>query len=254
MLKRLGRTRAVQNLLAFLAVAYLGLVRRTSRLIAEPSDFPARVRPELPVIGAMWHGQHFIAHFAWPKGARIAALISRHGDAELNAGMLRRMGVVPIRGSGGRASKMHRRGGIVALREMLRELTRGATIMMTADIPKVSRVAGQGIVTLAQLSGRPICPVAVVTSRRIDVDSWDRASIPLPFGRCAMVLGAPIHVPREAHSDTLEDLRRHLEDELDAAHARAYGLIGAKDPGRRTRERPVAATMTAGDWLKEYGR
>ena len=35
-------------------------------------------------------------------------------------------------------------------------------------------------------------PVAVVTSRRIDFRSWDRASLGLPFGRGAMVLGEPI--------------------------------------------------------------
>ena len=247
MLKALGRSFAVQNVLAAAAVAYLELVRRTNRSVIEPSDFPQRVSPQLPVIGAMWHGQHLIAHFAWPRGARIAALISRHQDAEFNARILRRLGVVPIRGSGGRASKMRRRGGVRALREMLRELARGATIMMTADIPKVSRVAGAGIVTLAQLSGRPICPVAVVVSRRIDLNSWDRASLPLPFGRCAMVLGAPIHVARDADDAAVAATREALEEALDAVHARAYALVGRQDPGR-PRERACNALPT-GDWL-----
>ena len=67
---------------------------------------------------------------------------------------------------------------------------------MTADVPKVSRVAGLGIVKLAQMSGRPIYPVAVATRRRIVLDNWDRTTINLPFSRGAGVAGAPIHVPR----------------------------------------------------------
>ena len=114
MFKALGRSSTVQKAIARLAVTYLALVRRTNRMVVEPNEFPARVQPQLPVIGAMWHGQHFVAHFAWPRGARVAALISRHRDAELNARILDRMGVIPIRGSGGRAEKMRRRGGVDA--------------------------------------------------------------------------------------------------------------------------------------------
>lgn len=231
MLKRIGRSRPVQEAVGALAAAYLGLVRRTNRFVVEPPDFEARVGADLPVIAAMWHGQHFMTHFAWPKGAKVAALISRHGDAELNAIALKRLGVVPIRGSGGRAAKMVRRGGFAAMREMLRALKDGVTIVMTADVPKVARVAGPGIVTLAQHSGRPIYPVAVVTSRRFDFASWDRASLGKPFGRGAMVIGEPIRVPPDADAGTLELLRLAVQDGLDRAYGRAYALVGCQDPG-----------------------
>ena len=77
---------------------------------------------------------------------------------------------------------------------MLRALGDGEMVVMTADVPKIARVCGAGIITLAQMSGRPIVPVAVVTSRRIDFNSWDRASLGLPFGRGAIVVGEPVHV------------------------------------------------------------
>ena len=47
---------------------------------------------------------------------------------------------------------------------MLTALKDNWSMALTADIPKVSRVAGVGIVKLAQVSGRPIYPVAVATS------------------------------------------------------------------------------------------
>lgn len=231
LLKRIGRSRAARETAGFVLAAYLRLVRATNRFVIEPADFTDTIAPHLPVITAMWHGQHFMIHYAWPRGARVAALISRHGDGEINAIVLRHLGVIPIRGSGGKAGKMHRKGAFAATREMLRALEAGTTLVLTADVPKVSRVAGLGIVTLARHSGRPVYPVAVVTSRRFDFRSWDRASLGKPFGRGAMVLGDPVLVPPNADAAQLETARQAVEDGLNAAHARAYALVGCADPG-----------------------
>ncbi len=54
------------------------------------------------------------------------------------------------------------------------------------------------------MSGRPIYPVAVTTSRRTELKSWDRAVINKPFGRMACVTGAPIRVAADASDDMLE--------------------------------------------------
>lgn len=233
MLKRLGRLRVVQDTVGVLAVAYLRLVHRTTRFVCEPADFPLSIRSQMPVIAAMWHGQHFMIHYAWPEAAPVSALISRSDDGSLNANILERLGVEPIRGSGGEPAKWRKRGGVAALREMLRRLSAGSTVVLTADVPKVSRIAGMGIVTLAQMSGRPIHPIAVVTRHRIDFRTWDRASIGLPFGRGAMVLGPAIHVDREADADALEAARLAVQRGLDDVHARAYALVGSIDPGQK---------------------
>lgn len=232
-LKRITRSRIVQESLGFLVASYLKLVQRTNRFVMEPADAYDRIGPQMPVIAAMWHGQHFMIHFAKRPQDRAASLVSRSRDGEFNAIALRHLGVRAIRGSGARGRDIRKKGGVKAMLGMLRALSDGEMVVMTADVPKISRVCGSGIVTLAQLSGRPIVPVAVVTSRRLDFKSWDRASIGLPFGRGAMVLGEMISVPREADADTLETLRRTVEEELNKVHARAYALVGSKDPGAR---------------------
>jgi lysophospholipid acyltransferase (LPLAT)-like uncharacterized protein len=233
LVKRIVRSRAVQESLGFLVAGYLKLVRRTNRFVMEPADAYDRIGPQMPVIAAMWHGQHFMIHFAKRPQDRAASLVSRSGDGEFNAIALRHLGVRAIRGSGARGRDIRKKGGVQAMRAMLRALADGEMVVLTADIPKIPRVCGEGIVTLAQLSGRPIVPVAVVTSRRMDFSSWDKASIGLPFGRGAMVLGDPIPVPRDADAQTLEALRRQVERELDAVHGRAYALVGSRDPGAK---------------------
>ena len=215
---------------AFFA-GYLSLVKATTRFVSEPADRDALVDGHLPIIIAMWHGQHLMIHFACPPNMSVCALISKSMDGEFNARILERLGVHPIRGSGGSGAKSRKRGGMAALREMLRQIAAGKSIALTADVPKVSRIAGSGIVTLAQFSGRPIYPVAVVSSRRIDLRSWDRASIALPFGRGAMAVGKPILVPRDADEATLEQARIAVEDGLNEVHERAYALVGSRDPG-----------------------
>ncbi|SCY87983.1 lysophospholipid acyltransferase family protein [Microvirga guangxiensis] len=233
LVKRITRSRPVQETLGLLVAGYLKFVQRTNRFVMEPADAYDRIAPQMPVIAAMWHGQHFMIHFAKRPQDRAASLVSRSGDGEFNAIALRHLGIRAIRGSGARGRDIRKKGGVQAMRGMLKALADGEMVVMTADIPKISRVCGQGIVTLAQMSGRPIVPVAVVTSRRVDFNSWDKASIGLPFGRGAMVLGEPVHVPRDADAQALETFRQQVERELDAIHERAYTLVGSRDPGAK---------------------
>lgn len=244
LVKRLARSRPVREAIGFLVARYLGLVQHTNRFVMEEPQAYDRIGPMMPVIAAMWHGQHFMIHFAKRPQDRAASLVSRSGDGELNAIALRHLGVRAIRGSGARGRDFRAKGGVSAMRAMLRALSDGEMIVMTADVPKIARRCGEGIVTLAQLSGRPIVPVAVVTSRRIDFKSWDRASIGLPFGRGAMVLGEPVTVARDADPEALEQARQAVERELDRIHERAYAIVGSRDPGaglREAREAGVAA-------------
>ena len=53
---------------------------------------------------------------------------------------------------------------------MLIALEEGYNVALTADVPKVARVCGPGIVKLASMSGRPIYPVAIATSPRPELE------------------------------------------------------------------------------------
>jgi lysophospholipid acyltransferase (LPLAT)-like uncharacterized protein len=232
MLKKVLRSKPVLRSAGKAMAAYLRLVQRTNSFVIEPADVEAQVYSKAPVIIAMWHGQHFMIPFIRRPQDRAAVMISRHGDGEINAVAVEALGFTTVRGSGAqRQDQVRKRGGAQALRAALATLNDGISLGMTADVPKVSRVAGKGIVTLAQMSGKAILPVAVVTSRRKDFKSWDCTSIGLPFGRGAIVFGEMIHVERKADADQLERARIAVQEGLDAVHARAYGLVGHADPG-----------------------
>jgi lysophospholipid acyltransferase (LPLAT)-like uncharacterized protein len=228
MLKRIGQSKAVQRIAGESLALWLRIVRGTSRFIDEPGDLYGPIRHEYPYIVAMWHGQHFLVPFMRREGHEFRILISRHGDGEINAVAVTRLGLGLVRGSGGRPKRQHKKGGPAALRQLVATLREGVSVGVTADVPRIGGHAGLGIVTLARLSGRPIVPVAAATSNMIRLGTWDRATINLPFSRGAFVVGELVHVPADADDKELERKRREVEAALNAAHRRAYSLVGRR--------------------------
>jgi lysophospholipid acyltransferase (LPLAT)-like uncharacterized protein len=161
---------------------------------------------------------------------RAKVLISWHRDGEFNAIAAERLGIDIIRGSGDHGSAFHRKGGVGAFKEMVRALEANYSVALTADVPKRSRVAGLGIIMLARESGRPIMPFAMVTSRFVRLNNWDRTTINLPFGRGALVGIKEIVVPPDADAATMEALRLELEETLNEATRRAYAQLGRPEP------------------------
>ncbi len=231
MLKRLFSARWVQVLLGALIAAYLRLVYATSRVTIEPPDIYDRIDRNLPLILTFWHGQHFLMPFVKKPYHRAAVLISRHRDGEINAQAAHRLGIETIRGSGDTKGKFHVKGGSVAFRQMLATLDDGVNVALTADVPKISRRAGLGIVKLAMQSGRPIRPLALATSRRKVAKSWDKAALNLPFSHLSAVVGDEITVPPDADRALQETIRLQVEDAINAVTRRAYEIVDGPADG-----------------------
>lgn len=230
--KHIVTSSTFQETVGVVAASYLRLVWRTSRVTLEPTTIYESV--QMPAIVAMWHGQHFMTPFIKRDDPRhrTKVLISRHRDGEINARAAERLNIGTIRGSGAHNGEFYRKGGAVAFTEMLAALKEGYNIAMTADVPKVARVAGLGVVKLAQHSGRPIYAVAMASSRRIELDNWDRSAINLPFSRIGMVASEAICVPPDADDATLEAARQRVESELNRVTARAYEIADRTGSGK----------------------
>ena len=218
-----------QRAIGFLAAEFLRLVWLTNRFSSDPPNVYAIVEPQMPVILAFWHGQHFMTPFIKKAGHRAKVLISRHRDGEFNAIAAERLGIGTVRGSGDHGSAFHRKGGVGAFKEMVRVLGEGCNMALTADVPKRSRVAGLGIIMLARESGRPIVPLAMTTSRYLRLNNWDRSTINLPFGRGALVGAEMIMVPADADAEMMEALRLRLEASLNDVTRRVYAQVGRPD-------------------------
>ena len=225
--RRLARSSLVVSVGSSLVANYLRLVHRTSRLSFDPSEPYARYIHLAPVIFTMWHGQHLMLPFARIFDFEVRVLVSRHHDGEINARVAQKLGIGTIRGSTARdPSLMLVKGAVSGFLQMKAALKQGICVTMTADTSNLApRRAGLGIVTLAKASGRAVIPLAYASSRRIDVPSWDRMTINLPFSRSVVAVAEPVLVPPDANDAMLEAKRRAVESGLNEATERAYAIV-----------------------------
>lgn len=210
---------------------YMKLVGQTNPMVKGSHDVREVYRDSAPLIAAMWHGQHLMSPVIVPKGFKLTALLSRSADAEFNARIVEKFGHQTVRGSGGRnEGRDSGKGGARALVALKRELEKGKSTAMIADISKsTARQAGMGVILLARISGRPIMAVAYATSRRrILKKSWDQTVISLPFGRAAVICGEPLYVAKDADDSHMEECRQELTRRLNSATEKAYSLVDQK--------------------------
>jgi len=116
--------------------------------------------------------------------------------------------VEPVRGSTSRRGRQ-------ALLELITWAERGYDLAITPDGPRGPRyVVQDGVLSLAQITGFCIIPISYWLSLKVQVRSWDRFQVPLPFCKCVVALGCPVRVPREATDEEREALRQQLERQL----------------------------------------
>src|SRR5690348_13099539 len=206
-----------QRLGAWILWAALRLVAATLRYrINDPYGFMVG-KDCGPAIYCIWHNRlalslklYFTFGRRYHHSAGLAGLVSASKDGAFLAAILERFGVLPVRGSSSRR-------GPQALLELTTWAERGYDLAITPDGPRGPRyVVQDGAMALAQVTGHPLVPVSCHLSWKIQVKSWDRFQIPLPFSRCEIITGRSLLVPREATDAERETLRRQLEAELHA--------------------------------------
>lgn len=225
----LAKSRFAKGAIASLFAGALRVIKLTNPYVKGSFELAGGSHADSePLIVGLWHGQHLLAPALYPSERGLVAMVSRSADAELNALVINKFGIDAVRGSGGRESKSKlEKGGATALIALKKALDAGKNVCMIADIPHGKpRDAGMGIVLLARLSGRPIAPAAIATSRRkVLENTWDKTTINLPFGRCAIFVAPLIEVPADADDAEMERKRQEVTAAIDHATREAYRLV-----------------------------
>jgi lysophospholipid acyltransferase (LPLAT)-like uncharacterized protein len=153
------------------------------------------------------------------QGVKLGFLISPSVDGELGAMVVRRVGGVVIRGSSSHT-------GARALRDYYQALSReGVSPAITPDGPRGPPwKVKPGAVLLAQLSQRPIIPMAYAASRAWKI-KWDKFVIPKPWARVAIALGEPVYIPKGLDAAGLEQHQADLERRLKALFTQARNAL-----------------------------
>lgn len=226
-MKRLLQSPALVAVASSLLAAYLRVCYATMRWRVEGEEIAAAIWTRGgPVVICFWHERIGTAPRSWPHGRAqpIRALVSLSRDGEFIARAMDAIGFPAIRGSSSKASAPDKaKGGAQAFREALRWLKAGNAVALTPDGPRgPRREMAEGAPMLAKTAGAPVLFLGASCSPKIQLGGWDKGTLPVPFGRGAIVWTGPATAERDADVETL---RRDWADRLTAATDRAGELV-----------------------------
>ncbi len=223
-LRRLAYAIAAPLLLAVVRLWWASC--RVERVVGQ-ENLDAALGAHGSMLPCYWH-QHelFCGRYLLQQRARGLVpgfLVSPSVDGEVPAMIATRLGARVIRGSSTRT-------GARALRDYYQLLVNeGVSPVITPDGPTGPRHRFKpGGLLLAQLSGRPLVPMAFAATRAWQF-GWDRFVLPWPFSRIAVAVGEPVQVDRGlrlADAAISEALQRQMEQLLHAQYHRARDALG----------------------------
>ena len=205
-----------QRLVAKVLYILLRLMRLTWRVRFSDPHGSLEAGRDKPFIICVWHNRLAYAMYAYRdcikpvSGRRLAAMVSASKDGAFLVEILRAFDIEPVRGSTSRRGRQ-------ALLELSRQMKSGLHLAITPDGPRGPCYEIQnGILSLAQVTGLPIIPLGCASKWKFRFKSWDRFQLPLPFTRCDVVYGEPLHIPRKLNDVERTSLRAELKRRLEA--------------------------------------
>ena len=203
-------TKLLPKLLALLIRAIVATLRVTTDdrggILLKPDHEPA--------ILAFWHNRTFLMapfyeRYCGRVGRTTYTFISRSRDGQFMTDVAACFGVQAVRGSSSR------HGMTAALAALRKAEDARNDITITPDGPRgpVYRVQ-PGILRLAQATGRPIVAIDNRLEWKIELKSWDKFQIPLPFSRCHLSTAEMIRVPANATEEEMAEIGKKLEQAL----------------------------------------
>ncbi len=147
------------------------------------------VIPSEPVIFTFWHGDLLMQpylYYQFRTSPKANVLISDHFDGQIIANIMRYFKLGTIHGSS-------TRGGAKVLIQGLKSLSQGYDIGITPDGPKGPRhEMSDGVVIMAQKRHTKVIVYSCVPSKFWQLSSWDRFTVPKPFGVLDFYASEPI--------------------------------------------------------------
>lgn len=170
-------------------------------------------------IAMFWHYSIFFILYQ-VRMISVSVMVSASKDGDYLARLAELLGFKPVRGS-------KNRGGVGALKMMLKEVAAGNNVGIVADGSQGPCFKVQpGGILIASKTGMPLLPMAWSASRYFSFGSWDRTVIPYPFSKVNFFYGEPVFVPPYLSSEELEVWRQKFEGRLVLLYREAWRVHG----------------------------
>ena len=179
---------------------------RESRKKKESEDYIQNISGSY--ILTLWHGRIFYLFYHLRRRSDFHLLISPSVDGDLLARLAQLMGYSVIRGSTFKKA-------VSSTRSLIKILKRGERIIIIADGSRGPPLKAQsGCIQIAGITNSPLIPMTYGAMRKIELNTWDRFVLPLPFTHCTINFGDRISVPHRPDGEVIQNKQKELEESL----------------------------------------
>ncbi len=206
--KKIIKNYFIQQILAFISVLYIKLVRLTSLIIVKNIESPEYYwQNNKPFILAFWHSQLMMISYCWKSNTQINILASGHSDGRFGAKVGQYFKLKNIPTSSNQKT--------ISLKPIFTLLKNSNYIGITPDGPRgPNQKVSEGIIKISKATQVPIIPIGFSSSKFKTLKSWDSFLITKPFSKCVFVWGESITIPKNCSDSEIEEYKYKLEKEL----------------------------------------
>lgn len=162
-----------------------------------------------PLLVGNWHSRLFLAAPFWRQHGHtpLYVISSPHPDGLIFGGAAELLGIKILRGTRGGE------GGSLAMREGIRALKNGSSLILNPDGPSGPRqVLGAGTAALAQITRTPfVCLTYSGRRVRFAEKAWDKTLLVPMFSNLTFRISAPIE---RVGGDDREQVRSEMEAQM----------------------------------------
>ncbi|MDP1835360.1 MAG: DUF374 domain-containing protein [Chlamydiales bacterium] len=173
-----------------------------------------------PCMLACWHNRLPICTYAirrWAPHLPFGAIVSKSGDGQILTTIVQKLPNMSI-------IRVPHDARHQALRQIIHSLKEDKRVLLvTPDGPRGPRYRSKpGTVVAAEATDAVVIPASWSATRFLQLGSWDKMMIPLPFSKIHIHLGDPLGFGEKT---SLKVKRQQLDDMLTSNDAIACGKI-----------------------------
>ena len=220
------------NTIAFLATWFMRIWFFTVRIqIVDRDiydDYFLQRRGKHRVVAGSWHRHAIFLFYFFRNLDDRLIMISQSRDGEMTAGIARRLGYTPVRGSSSKGGGQ----ALQALTRMMKSEDKTYLCGTPVDGPRgPARKLKKGMVILARDTGAYFIPMAASGTRVWTFPkAWDRTILPKPFSKMVVGFGKPCKIASDLEGEALEARCLELEKELNELTDRVDKICGYAGP------------------------
>lgn len=197
----------VEAFFIYLLTRVLGLTYRFDFVGFDKVEEVRKLHANGAYLYAIWH-QNIVASILSHMGRPHVCIVSASNDGEHVALTLKFLGHVAARGSSSR-------GGVQAMKEMIRIVDSGIPGAISVDGPRgPAFYPKKGIFEVAKITGAPIIPLITLPVSYWQFKSWDSFRLPKPFTKILVRIGEPMVIDKNVQASDWPRLSEELTAQL----------------------------------------